>query len=326
MFFYLNKNISFFTVQQSVMSPDPSSLPSSTGIDGVLEIFNGLFIIFICSEGLLRYSKHNKNTQQYNQNRSQEETGLKIRTLALSTLKTHVQNNDLLTHYVLPWTALNFLVWCGRGQLAAWLSTPTLTDTLGVLLSPFQAILEVVGGTMLFWLMLMLLAVALRVLVFKKKTHEPFVLMQLSTWSQELFYVTGISLLCLTVRELGFDTYIQHTEMIKVSVLLVLSALLLFVDANRYTNNQITLKEYGHALSQALIYAFLALPVAAVLISCFFLILTSALQKLGADPEHSSLVNLSIYYGVLYGPLYVVYWHAKRSLIAKKSALPWYTN
>ena len=145
-----------------------------------------------------------------------------------------------------------------------------------------------------------------------------------ATWRQDLFYVSAFSLLCLAVRELGFDSYLHHTEVVKVSVLLVLSALLLLLDCHRHTNN-FTPKEFCLALGQALGYAVLALPVAAVLISCGFLVLSAVLQKAGADPEHSALLNGLIYYGVLYGPLYVVYWHAKRTLLLRKRKpyLPW---
>ena len=178
-----------------------------------------------------------------------------------------------------------------------------------------EGVVEVVGSSVFIWMVVLLLMSVLRYVM--RRQH----LVQEENWRHDLFYVCVVSLVCITIRELGFDHYVHHTEAIKVSILFILSAILLYIDAKRYTNN-FTLKDYLISVGQAFAYSILVLPLAAILISVIFLIITSLLTKLGGDPEHSTLINELIYYGVLYGPMYVIYWHAKRSLI-KKPNLPW---
>jgi hypothetical protein len=36
---------------------------------------------------------------------------------------------------------------------------------------------------------------------------------------------------------------------------------------------------------------------------------------IGGDSEHSVILNNMIYYCIIYGPFYVIYWHAKKHLL-----------
>jgi hypothetical protein len=182
--------------------------------------------------------------------------------------------------------------------------------------TPLTGAVEIVGVSVVLWIVMLVLTVALRVAVSRNTPQSLRV-----TWRQDLFRATATSLLLITVRELGFDHYMHHSEVVKITVLLLLSTTLLYIDVSRYTNN-FTIQQFIRIIGSAVMYAVAAFPVAAVMISCVFLVITSVMRKLGGDPEHSTLVNSVVYYGVLYGPLSVVYWHAKRELI-KIPYLPW---
>ena len=65
-------------------------------------------------------------------------------------------------------------------------------------------------------------------------------------------------------------------------------------------------------LWSAVAFALLVFPVAAVAIGTAFLVLVSLVEMLGLDPHFLSSL---IYYGVLYGPFYLIYWKAKRDLV-----------
>lgn len=222
-----------------------------------------------------------------------------------AVIKEKLVHNRVFTHLTLPWVALNILLW--RFDLVSLVATSAVSGWFGAVVAPAGSAMEVIGFSVGIWAALMLLIGLMRCMRREK-------------WSgiirKDMFHVTAATLLCSAVRELGFDHYAAHTESIKVSVLLLLSVILLYVDSSRHHSGRFTLRQFVGALCSALGYAILALPVAAVLLSCSFLILTSLLQKLGGDPEHSVVVNLLVYYGVLYGPLYVVYWHAKKTLLS----------
>lgn len=277
------------------------SMPS-----GALEVLNGLFVIFICSEGYIHFcsrsSLHEWQSKLHLRNQSW--------TRQLSTL---ILQNHVVTRVIAPWAFINIIAW--RSPLDSWGPVPSWwTQWLVAAASSLTGAMEMVGATALVWLLVLVLAAALRLMVF---TQQPLTV----TWRQDVYYVSVFTLLAVAVRELGFDHHVHHSELMKVTVLLLLSTALLYADARRHTNN-FTLLQFFVSIGRAVVYAALAFPVAAVLISFGFLVLTSLLRRLGGDPEHSEVVNGVVYYGVLYGPLYIVYWHTKRALL-RIPYLPW---
>lgn len=273
-------------------------------LSSVLEVLNGLFVIFMCSEGYIHFCAPSFHHELQLHLRDQSWRRLFL---------TLVPQNGVVIRVIAPWALINIVVW--RFPLDSWvpLSSWWTQWPLSVASSLIGA-MEVMGATALVWLLALLLAASLRLIVF---THQPLHI----TWRQDAIYVSVFTLLAVAVRELGFDRHVRHSELVKVGVLLLLSTTLLFADARRHTNN-FTLLQFFVCIGRAVVYATFAFPVAAVVISFGFLVLTSLLRKLGADPEHSEGVNKVVYYGVLYGPLYIVYWHAKRALLRIPN-LPW---
>lgn len=113
----------------------------------------------------------------------------------------------------------------------------------------------------------------------------------------------------------GLDNYITYSESLKIIVLIILFLILLHVDIRRI-NPTLPVEAYVSAISEAIGYSLLMIPLAATAISFCFLILVTFLEKIGADPEHSVFMNSVVYYGTMYGPFYVIYWNAKNRLLA----------
>ena len=72
------------------------------------------------------------------------------------------------------------------------------------------------------------------------------------------------------------------------------------------------------SLWSAVAFALLVFPLAAVAIGTALLVLVLIVEMLGLDPHFLSAL---VYYGVLYGPFYLVYWKAKQTLVLEARAL-----
>ena len=118
----------------------------------------------------------------------------------------------------------------------------------------------------------------------------------------------------------GLDNHLKYLELLKVIILIISFILLLFLDIRRI-NNTLSVEVYVSAISEAVCYGLLIIPLAAIGISVCFLMVITILEKIGADPEHSALMNKVVFYGTMYGPFYVIYWNAKSRLLSH-SMLP----
>jgi len=76
---------------------------------------------------------------------------------------------------------------------------------------------------------------------------------------------------------------------------------------------------FARALASAALYVAPCYPLLAVAISLVFLLLIGVFEKIGLPLD---LLDAPIYYGCLYGPFAAVYVDAKRSLLARRRALP----
>jgi hypothetical protein len=128
----------------------------------------------------------------------------------------------------------------------------------------------------------------------------------------------GVVLLTAVLFRLaGMDDYLHHTESLRVVGIALLFVLLNILDVRRH-DPDILPADYVRALARAIAYAIPAFPVAAVVISTAFLVLVSLFELMHVDPHR---LSSAIYYGTLYGPLYVIYWKIKVDLIGGGSTV-----
>lgn len=128
------------------------------------------------------------------------------------------------------------------------------------------------------------------------------------------FYLTVIMIISVVVYLFGFGDHIHRSIHIKILTITLLFSLLLFFDVKRQTED-VSLRVFCTAVAKACAYCLFAIPVAAVVISCVFLVVTALAEKVGMDPEHSLWYGDMIFAGVIYGPFYLIYWRAKRYLL-----------
>ena len=77
------------------------------------------------------------------------------------------------------------------------------------------------------------------------------------------------------------------------------------------------LSTFLNTLWSAIAFALLVFPLSAIAIGTVLLMLVSIVEMVGIDPHFLSSL---VYYGVLYGPFYVVYWKAKNQLVSEVRA------
>jgi hypothetical protein len=208
--------------------------------------------------------------------------------------------------YFLPWLCVNILI-----RNVSFIEQFIIlgTGVIFSLLIPFAAIGEILGSSVIIYMM-----VAGLYLTWKFISSSNTISM---TWisNNDLFYIFAGTIFCIACRLLGFDDIVSHTESMKISVLVAFFLILLYIDVRRI-RSVLPLPLFGRALIDAVLFSVLAIPVAAIAISFVFLLIVSVLGKVGADPEHSELMNLLVFYGTLYGPFYIIYWNAKKNLLA----------
>lgn len=78
--------------------------------------------------------------------------------------------------------------------------------------------------------------------------------------------------------------------------------------------------EFLAMIPRALLMTALLFPVLSVLVSLVLLILCGIVELMGYDPH---ILNMPIYYGVLYGPFITFYWSLKRKFLSSLSELPY---
>lgn len=128
----------------------------------------------------------------------------------------------------------------------------------------------------------------------------------------------GVVLLTAVLFRLaGMDDYLHHTESLRVVGIALLFVVLNILDVRRH-DPDILPADYVRALARAIAYAIPAFPVAAVVISTAFLVLVSLFELVHVDPHR---LSSAIYYGTLYGPLYVIYWKIKVDLVGGGSTV-----
>lgn len=243
--------------------------------DGATEIVNALIAVFVFTEMRRKFVAYN-----------------------MDAAKGFAQ-------YLLPWTALNLII---RHVVLLKFIISYMLDGLLLILSPLTALAELVGSSVVIYIV-----VGMIYFMFEYVSKSDVQRSPLNNRNR-LFYSTAISLLFITLRLLGFDKVVSHTETMKIVTLTIFFLLLLYVDVQRLREG-LPLHLYCRALLEALLYSLVAIPVAAIAISCVFLIIVACLQKVGADPEHSDMMNALVFYGTLYCPFYILYWKAKQRLL-----------
>jgi hypothetical protein len=200
-------------------------------------------------------------------------------------------------------------------------------------LLPIQSIILSFSPLTLFsgsWFFLsicfLLLLIAIFLCYFKYR-NQPFDLLcffrlaqptSKSFLPQEKFILPLISLLALLLfsgilfLHSGVNHYVKWLS--QISLVMISFITVLYLDIHRFRND-ITIRKFLLGVLQAVLYSLGAIPILMILISFFFLILSSLLEALGRHPENSYFFNQLIYYGTLYGPFYIVYWNAKHRLL-----------
>ena len=184
----------------------------------------------------------------------------------------------------------------------------TLLYGISIILSPFVALAEMVGSSLIIFIIVTSLFIAYKYITSYTESSN-------YNFYQDIFIVSAISIVFIVLRLLGFDHYLKHTEALKILILICFFSLLLYIDIKRL-NESITLQSYMIAISQSIIYSIFALPIIAIGISFLFLIIISIFDKLGMDTEHSEFLNRLVFYGTMYGPFYIIYWNAKIRLLS----------
>eukprot|EP00928_Gymnodinium_smaydae_P075230 TRINITY_DN58232_c0_g1_i1.p1 TRINITY_DN58232_c0_g1~~TRINITY_DN58232_c0_g1_i1.p1 ORF type:complete len:245 (+),score=35.90 TRINITY_DN58232_c0_g1_i1:75-809(+) len=104
----------------------------------------------------------------------------------------------------------------------------------------------------------------------------------------------------------------------RVILAMILYPMACYFDLLRH-HPKLTIREFGAFVPRALLITAGLFGPAVVAIAAFFLVLSSAMEGLGADPH---ILNWPIYYGVLYGPFGAFYFSVKRQFLRKQSELP----
>jgi len=233
-------------------------------------------------------------------------------------LHSHTHGENKKWHEQLYFHSIRFISWILINALFHYISSVksvviSVLKLVAVILSPIAAICEILGSTIMIFVCVASLFVAHRYL----SSPIPH---SLGNWN-DLYAVVGTSVSFLSVKLLGFDNFVNHTETMKIVVLTACFVILLYLDLKRHIRG-LTLTAFYSAILNAVAFSILAIPIAAIGISFCFLLLVSFLQKIGFDAENSSLVNNVVFYGVLYGPFYIIYWHAKDSMLRTRFQLP----
>ena len=109
---------------------------------------------------------------------------------------------------------------------------------------------------------------------------------------------------------------ILHAPKILFCALAYLGAL--YVDCRRVISS-LSLKTFGRHVGAAFCRVAPAYPILAVMISFVFMFVISLFEHLHLPLEW---LNWPIYYGTLYGPFSVMYWHVKRRVVQDYYSLP----
>lgn len=215
---------------------------------------------------------------------------------------------SLALQYIFPWIFLNILI----RHVSFVNQVVSRWAELGyILLRPFTAIGEMLGSSVIIYILVTSLFLTWKYIVFSNSKDSN------SKWMNpyDVYYIILGFTLCAIFRLLGFDGVVSHTESMKVPILTAFFIVLLYFDVRRIRLTM-PLHVFGRALVDAITFSVVAIPFAAILISCMFLLIVSFLEKIGANPEHSELMNRLVFYGTLYGPFYLIYWNAKKRLLA----------
>jgi hypothetical protein len=90
----------------------------------------------------------------------------------------------------------------------------------------------------------------------------------------------------------------------------------LHLDITLYHKIPISAKQFTMGLIEAFRYGLLAIPVLAVGMSTFCLVVITCLEKLGLNLE-SAIPDRIVYLLIVYTPFYVIYWKAKKVIFSK---------
>jgi hypothetical protein len=106
-----------------------------------------------------------------------------------------------------------------------------------------------------------------------------------------------------------------HPLFLKTAAVALLFVLTLYADV--YLRRRVTLAMFRGALASAVMYSLCALPLVAIGISTSLLVLVTAMEKIGLDVNNSYFMNQLVYYCVLYGPFYLIYWKVKTDILSR---------
>jgi hypothetical protein len=185
------------------------------------------------------------------------------------------------------------------------------------ILSSFS-FLSITSSSSLFLIVILFLFVGIFLFFTFRLHNQSSLLSSFNSFLQQRFITPLLSLLFLFLffgfffLYSGGNLYVQWLS--QFSLILISFVTVLYLDVHRFRND-ITIRKFLLGLFQAVLYSLGAIPILMILISFFFLILSSLLEALGTHPENSSSFNQLIYYGTLYGPFYVIYWNAKHRLL-----------
>lgn len=264
----------------------------ATGV--ILEILNSLVIIFLATEIHRIWNSPSTSSPSISQMTSFPPSS--------STLSSLLSSYSSILLTLLLWSLLIFLYYHHLPIQSLLLSlSPS---------SPLSIILLI--------LLILLFGIFLFITFQFPNKSSRLLLSSLSSFSQQRFVLPLLSLLSLLFfsgfffLHSGNNIYVQWLSQFSLIVLSFIAVL--YLDIHRFRDD-ISIRKFFLGLFQAVLYSLGAIPILMILISFFFLILSSLLEALGAHPENSAIFNQLIYYGTLYGPFYVIYWNAKHRLL-----------
>lgn len=271
-----------------------SFLLDSMATNVILEILNSLVIIFLVTEIHRIWNSPSTSSPSISQMTSFPPSS--------STLSSLLSSYSSILLTLLLWSLLIFLYYHHLPIQSLLLSlSPS---------SPLSIILLI--------LLILLFGIFLFITFQFPNKSSRLLLSSLSSFSQQRFVLPLLSLLSLLFfsgfffLHSGKNIYVQWLSQFSLIVLSFIAVL--YLDIHRFRDD-ISIRKFFLGLFQAVLYSLGAIPILMILISFFFLILSSLLEALGAHPENSAIFNQLIYYGTLYGPFYVIYWNAKHRLL-----------
>lgn len=216
--------------------------------------------------------------------------------------------NYYLTSFLLFWLFLNLFLYYFN-YIYSWL---IINSNIFLIISPYLiSIFDIIILTIIIGIII--ISCHFFYLYFNNNNNNEFQWNknQILSIKNIIFYIFCLIIVSFLLTSIGYNEIIQSSIFIRLYIIIISFTSILYLDISRLRSD-VTFKRLFHCIYQSIGYSIAAIPILMILISFFFLILTTILEKLHTHPEDSIYLQNCIFYFTLYGPFYIIYWNTKK--------------